>query len=354
MKLVAGHIPSTDADELYHGFLEGQRYLHSLGVSAWQDAIVGAFAGMDDNGPTYARAARSGDLTATVVGALWWSRSRGAEQLDDLLQRRAELSHGRFAATAVKIMQDGVAENGTAALLAPYLDRRGHATTNTGTSFVDPTLLKRYIAALDEHGFQVHVHGLGDRGVREALDAFEGTNPQRRHHIAHLQIVSPDDITRFARLGIAANIQALWACLDEQMVELTLPFLGAERARQQYPFGDLHRAGTHLAAGSDWPVSTPDPLAAIHVAVNRTAYGESGRAGNEPFLPEQALDLATAFRAYTSGSSWVNHRDDAGIIAPGRAADLVVLDRDPFDDPAEVGAAKIVSTWVDGVPVFEA
>jgi predicted amidohydrolase YtcJ len=139
------------------------------------------------------------------------------------------------------------------------------------------------------------------------------------------------------------------------MIELTLPFLGLERSRWQYPFGDLQRAGARLVAGSDWPVSTPDPLAAIHVAVNRTAYGEDGRAGHEPFLPEQALPLETAFAAYTSGSAWVNHRDDAGVLAPGAVADLAVLDRDPFTAPtAEVGTARVVSTWVDGVPVFEA
>jgi predicted amidohydrolase YtcJ len=108
-------------------------------------------------------------------------------------------------------------------------------------------------------------------------------------------------------------------------------------------------------AGSDWPVTTPDPLAAIHVAVNRTAYGEEGPAGEVPFLPEQALTLETAFAAYTSGSAWVNHRDDAGVLAPGSVADLVALDRDPFaGPPGEVGAASVVSTWVDGVPVFEA
>ena len=135
---------------------------------------------------------------------------------------------------------------------------------------------------------------------------------------------------RFAELGVAANMQSLWACLDDQMAELTLPFIGEERGRWQYPFGDLHRAGVRLVAGSDWPVSTPNPLEAIHVAVNRWAYGEEGPAGSEPFLPEQALDLETAFAAYTSGSAWVNHRDDAGTLAPGQVADLVVLDRDPF------------------------
>ncbi len=168
-------------------------------------------------------------------------------------------------------------------------------------------------------------------------------------------MVHPDDVPRFAALGVAANLQALWACLDDQMVELTLPFLGEERSRWQYPFGDLHRAGARLAAGTDWPVSTPDPLQAIHVAVNRWAHGEDGRAGSEAFLPEQALSLEVAFSAYTAGSAWANHRHEAGRLAPGMVADLVVLDRDPFAAPAsEIGATRVVSTWIDGAPVVTA
>jgi predicted amidohydrolase YtcJ len=348
MRLVAEHLPPTSESELTAGLLEGQRYLHSLGVTAWQDAIVGAYSGMDDNGPAYAAAARDGSLTARVVGALWWYRNQGLEQIDELLRRREELSTGRFSATAVKFMQDGVMENGTAALVEPYLDRCGHTTTNAGISFVEPGRLREAVHALDSHGFQVHVHGLGDRGVREALDAFEGTDPAHRHHIAHLQLVHPDDVPRFGELGVSANIQALWAVLDDQMVDLTLPFLGGDRADRQYPFGDLHRAGARLVAGSDWPVSTPDPLAAIHVAVNRTAYGDEGPAGTDPFLPDQALDIETAFAAYTSGSAWINHLDTAGRVAPGYDADLVVLDRDPFQDPTTIGATKVVSTWIAG------
>ncbi len=265
-----------------------------------------------------------------------------------------ELSTGRFAATAVKVMQDGVVENGTAALVDPYVDRCGDPTTNSGTSFVEPADLRRAIQTLDSQGFQVHVHGLGDRGVREALDAFEGTDAAHRHHIAHLQLVHPDDVPRFGRLGVSANIQALWACLDDQMVDLTIPFLGPDRADRQYPFGDLHRAGARLVAGSDWPVSTPDPLAALHVAVHRTAYGAPGRAGSEPFLPAQALDIETAFAAYTSGSAWINHLDRAGRVAPGYDADLVVLDGDPFQDPSTIGATRVVSTWVGGEQVYSA
>ena len=354
MHLVAQLLPATSEEERYAALLAGQHYLHSLGVTGWQDAIVGAYAGMDDVGPTYRAAARRGDLTADVVGALWWDRDFGVGQIPSLVERRADYSHGRFRATSVKVMQDGVAENGTAALTTPYLDRCGHPTANSGHSFVDPAVLREAVAGLDAVGFQVHVHGIGDRGVREALDAFEGSAPERRHHIAHLQLVHPDDVPRFGRLGVAANVQALWACLDDQMVDLTIPFLGADRVSWQYPFGGLHRSGARLAAGSDWPVSTPDPLQAIHVAVNRWAYGETGRAGSEPFLAEQAIDLETAFAAYTSGSAWVNHRDDAGTVAPGQVADLVILDRDVFAGPAgEIGAARVLSTWVAGTAVFE-
>lgn len=353
MGLLADVLPVADEAQLYAAFLEGQRHLHALGITSWQDAIVGAYSGMRDPGPTYARAAAVGDLTGTVVGALWWDRDRGSEQIPELVAKRQAWTGGRFSATAVKIMQDGVAENGTAALIEPYLDRCGHATGNAGLSFVPPDELRRHVRALDAHGFQVHVHGLGDRGVREALDAFEGTDPARRHHIAHLQLVHPDDVARFGRLGVAANVQALWACLDDQMTELTIPFLGPERAARQYPFADLHAAGARLVAGSDWPVSTPDPLAAIHTAVHRTSYGEPAPAGTEPFLPEQALAIEVAFAAYTSGSAWVNHRDDAGTVTTGAVADLVVLDRDPFQEPQEIGAARVRSTWIDGECVYE-
>jgi predicted amidohydrolase YtcJ len=357
MAVVSRHCPPTTDDENYRGLLEGQRHLHALGVTAWQDAILGAYAGADDASPTYLRAATSGDLTGTVVGALWWDRDRGEEQVPELVERRRRFTHGRLRATSVKIMQDGVAENGTAAMSEPYLDRCGHASDNRGHSFVEAGALRNAVHRLDREGFQVHVHCIGDRAVRETLDAFEGLDPTRdlRHHIAHLQLIRPEDVPRFATLGVAANMQALWACLDDQMTDLTIPFLGPERSRWQYPFGDLARAGAPLACGSDWPVSTPDPLAAIHVAVNRWAYGEEGPAGSEPFLPEQALTVEAAFAAYTAGSSRVNHRDDAGVLRAGAVADLAVLDRDPFAGPAaEIAAARVVSTWVDGRPVFEA
>jgi predicted amidohydrolase YtcJ len=357
--LVARHLPDIPASGYAAGLVEGQRYLFSLGVTAWQDAIVGAYPGMADTGSTYEDAIASGDLVADVVGALWWERERGVEQVEELVQRRKAQTAGRYRATSVKIMQDGVCENFTAAMLSPYLDGHGHQTDNAGHSFVDAEELKQAVVALAAEGFQVHVHCIGDRGTREALDAFAaardaGHSADLRHHIAHIQVIHPDDVPRFAELGVAANAQALWATHEPQMDELTIPFLGDERSTWQYPFGALHRAGARLVMGSDWPVSSPDPILAIHTAVNRTAYDDP----REPFLPEQAVDLTTAFAAYTSGSAWVNGRDrtdGAGVLAPGNAADLAVFDRDPFAGPAEeIGAARVVSSWVSGRRVFEA
>ncbi|MFD7946124.1 amidohydrolase family protein, partial [Streptomyces sp. NPDC059744] len=168
MDLVAQHTPrSTPADRLT-ALLRAQRLLHSFGITAWQDAIVGVYGSMDDASDAYLTAARDGSLTARVVGALWWERERGAEQIPELVARREELTGGRFRAGSVKIMQDGVAETGTAALLTPYLDACGCATTNSGTSFDDPVEMRRYVTELDALGFQTHFHPLSDSAVRES------------------------------------------------------------------------------------------------------------------------------------------------------------------------------------------
>ncbi|WP_066950941.1 amidohydrolase [Microtetraspora fusca] len=342
--LVGRHVPEPTADMMLRALQAGQRRLHTAGVTAWQDAMVDPKVQR-----AYVAAAESGLLTARVVGALWWDRDRGEEQIPELLARRGEA--GRFRATSVKIMQDGVAENFTAAMTSSYLDGCGCRTGNRGISFVAPEALRGYVTRLDAEGFQVHVHAVGDRAAREALDAFEaaratnGAN-DHRHHIAHLQVVHPDDVPRFAALGVTANMQPLWAAHEPQMDELTIPFLGPERAAWQYPFGDLARAGASLAAGSDWPVSSPDPLLGIHVAVNRWLPGERA----EAFLPEQRLSLTAALAAYTIGTARVNHLDTGtGTIEKGKLADLVVTDRDPYAIPAgELAETSVLATYVEG------
>jgi predicted amidohydrolase YtcJ len=366
--LVGRLVPEPSLEERVAGLLLAQRHLHERGITAWQDAIVGSYLGSLDPLDAYLAVAASGQLTARVRGALWWDRTRGAEQLPDILTRR-ELSNrgqdqaGRFRAGTVKIMQDGVAENFTAAMIDPYLDPTGchaHDGANTGLSYVDPEALGEYVTTLDAAGFQVHLHAIGDRAVRESLDAIAAARAANgdaghRHHIAHLQVVHPDDVPRFAQLGVTANMQALWAAHEPQMDELTIPFIGPERTARQYVFRDLLAAGARLAAGSDWSVSSANPLRAVHVAVNRTLQGATG-AEAEPFLPGQRLDLAEALAAYTLGSAYVNHLDDeTGTIEPGKLADLVVLDRDPFDGPAaRIGDTGVVATVVQGEAVFRA
>lgn len=348
--------PATQADRVA-ALLHAQRHLHALGITAWQDALVGDFLGMDNPAQAYLAAARDGSLTARVVGALWWDRERGSEQIPELAERREALSHGRFRATSVKLMLDGVAETGTAALVDPYLDKCGCATANRGTSFIDPEQLPKYVTELDALGFQCHFHALGDRAVRDALDAIEAARAANgpsdtRPHLAHLQVIQPADVPRFARLGAIANIQPLWAAHEPQMDELTIPFLGPERAAWQYPFGALLRSGARLAAGSDWPVSSPDPLHGVHVAVNRVTPDADDA---QVFLPGERIGLAEALTAYTAGSAYVNHLDDTGEVRAGALADLVVLDRDPFDGPAEaIAQTRVARTYVGGAQVYAA
>ncbi len=258
-------------------------------------------------------------------------------------------------------MQDGVAENFTAAMLEPYLDHDGCATAQLRPQLRRPGRAARpRDRSSTRAGFQVHFHALGDRAVREALDAVEAARAANgpsdgRHHLAHLQVVHPDDLPRFAELGAVANIQPLWAAHEPQMDELTIPFLGERpRRRWQYPFGDLLRAGARLAAGSDWSVSSPNPLEGIHVAVNRVAPGLRTERAAVP--AQQRSRSPTRSPPTPPGSAYVNHLDDAtGRIEVGYLADLVVLDRDSFaGPPEEIADASVVATYVEGERVYSA
>ena len=352
VELVRQVLPAVTVEDLANGLRLAQAYLHRLGITAWQDAWVTA-----DDLAAYRLVAERGILTGRAIACHWWDRELGGEQIDDLIERRRTGSVGRLRSSTVKIMQDGVAENYTAAMLQPYLDGHGGATDNRGISFVDPGLLKGYVTRLDAAGFQVHFHALGDRAVREALDAIEAARlangpSDGRHHLAHLQVVDPADVPRFADLDVTATIQPLWACRDRQMVDLTLPFLPPGRAALQYPFRSLHAAAARLAGGSDWSVSTPDVMAEVEVAVNRTSPEDRD---GEPLSRDQALDLTTALAAFTNGSAWVNHLDrEAGSIEAGKLADLVVLDRDITRmDPRRLGDSRVLLTLIEGEPVHE-
>jgi predicted amidohydrolase YtcJ len=360
MRLVAEHVPAATPEELRQGLAAALRYLHAKGIAFYQDACVGAAGelGIPDTFGTYRDAAADGTLTASVTGALWWDRHRGLEQVEGLLARREQARAGWFRATSVKLMLDGVCETFTAAMSAPYLDAHGHPTDHRGNFFIDPEELKAIARRLSAEEFQLHFHALGDGAVTAGLDAIAalpaGRRAAGRHHLAHLQFITPGDMDRFRALGAVANFQPLWACSDPQMEELTIPFVGPERASWQYQIGGLARRGTRLAFGSDWPVSSGDPLQEMHVAVNRVLSRTLGRPGTpeceDPFLPDQAVTLQVALKAFTEGVAYVNHSEDVtGRLQPGMRADVVVLDQDLFAIPAaDIGNTSAALTVANG------
>ncbi len=354
MDLVTRLMPDDTPAELEEALRLGQAHLHGFGITAWQDAIIEPHA----EEHAYVALASRGELTARVVGAMWWERSRGEEQIEEFVERRRSTSIGRYQATSVKLMMDGVLENFTGAMLEPYGDGRGGTTANRGLLQIDPDGLATSVPKLDALGFQPHFHAIGDRAVRASLDAVEAARrangpSDTRPHIAHIQVIHPDDIMRFRQLDVAANAQPLWAAHDDQLDILTIPFLG-DRWTWQYPFRSLRAAGAVLAIGSDWSVSSPNPLWEMHIAVERKAPA-SYAGERDVLLPEERLDLIDALAAVTSGSAYVNHLDDeTGTLEVGKLADIAVLDRDLFDRGAGViGDTRVVATFIEGVPVFE-
>ncbi|HEX6262699.1 MAG TPA: amidohydrolase [Actinomycetota bacterium] len=334
VRLVADLLPEPSGREWEEAILAGQGHLLALGVTAWQDVNV-----FPEWVEAYRRLADDGRLIGRATIGMHWDPARGLEQIAELVQRRG--SSGRLRVETVKLFQDGIVENGSASMLEPYT-----GSESRGVSNFEPEELNEIVSALDAEGFQVHVHAIGDRAVREALDAFEVARVANgvrdaRHTIAHIQVVHPDDVPRFAELDVIPNGQPYWACLEPQMVELTLPVLGPERSARQYPFGSLLRTGARLAFGSDWTVSTADPLAEMAVAVTRQPPDEPEA---EVLLPEERLTPGEAIEAFTIGSARVNRLEDVtAAVEPGRLADLVVVDRDILEPGSMEGASAAVT-----------
>jgi hypothetical protein len=217
---------------------------------------------------------------------------------------------------------------------------------------VEPEALKTAVTALDAEGFQVHFHAIGDAAIRQSLDAVEAAlrangNLGHRHHISHLELIDPADVPRFRKLGVVANFQPLWALADSYINDLTVPFIGPERARWLYPIGSVHRSGGMIAFGSDWSVSTANPFHEIEVAVTR--MGASGET-TEPLLPDERIDLPLALAAFTINAAYVNTSErDTGSVEAGKYADLIVLDRNLFDiRPQEISDTSVLMTMLEG------
>ncbi len=320
---------------------------HRLGITSCQDALVDP-----EWQAAYEELARAGELGLRVRGALQWDVGRGEAQVAELVERRRSGTVGRLACGNAKFFHDGVVENRTAAMLDPYLDAEGRPTDEYGIDMYDRADLERFVRMCDAEGFGVHIHTIGDRAVRESLDALEAAlraNGRRdaRHQLAHVQFAHPDDLPRFRALGVIANVTPLWARLEAYVAELTLPFVSERAGSGMYPFGSIVRAGGALAFGSDWSVSTPDPRQQLATAVaRRDPLGSAG----EPLLPEERVDLGTAIAAHTIGAAHACSLDDVtGSIEPGKLADLVVLDRDLFTlSPADYLGVRVLATLLEG------
>jgi len=259
-------------------------------------------------------------------------------------------------ADAVKIFADGVIEypSQTAALIAPYLDRAGHPTGNRGPTYFTQDQLDRIVSGADAAGFTVHVHAIGDRAVRSALDAFANARQHNgmldnRDQIAHLELVDPADFSRFRELGVIANFQLLWAERDSYISKATLPYIGPERSRYLYPARSLRDAGALIVGGSDWGVSSFNPFAAMEHAVTRREAR-----GREALLPEQSIGLQDIVDAYTINAAYaLKGEHTTGSLEQGKRADFIVLDRDIFAiDPFDLHDTRILATYLDGREVY--
>ena len=344
--LVEDLIPPPDLETKTAALQYAVNMLNEYGITSIQDAktyrnFLDGYRALDDRG----------ELTLRVVAANYWDTSKGMEQLEQMRRVRETYTGGNFRATSVKIWLDGVMENYTAAMLEPFLvdgDPRG-------ILMMEPEDLKETVIALDADGFQVHIHGLGDRAVRESLDAFEAAREtngvtDNRHHIAHLQVVQPEDIPRFRRLGVAANFTAYWAYADEYITELTLPYIKPETVRWMYPIGSLQRDGAVVVSGSDWSVSSANPFLQMETAITRTdPLSDEG----EAFIPEERVSLADVIPMLTINAAWVNHSEnEAGSIEVGKYADLAVLDQNLFDiDVYDISKTQVLLTLFGGEAV---
>lgn len=349
-ELVEQVAPQPTQAERIDALAAAMRMVAESGITWVQEA---ALAPPDVS--VYLTAADRGFLTARVNLALVASPRRWRNQLDEFRTARdaAVLSGTDLVRVGtVKFFADGVIESGTGALLEPYAD----APHSCGLLNWEPGELAEAMAAFDALGFQSHIHAIGDAGVRIALDAVEHVTTvngerDRRPVIAHTQLVHPQDLPRFAALGVIANFEPLWAQLDPIMVDLTLPRLGEPRNSWQYPMRTLQETGARLSFGSDWPVTSVRPLAGLAVAISRQT-----RTGDPPqgWLPEQRLSFDTALSAYTAGVAFQGFAEsESGQLTVGRRADLCQLSADISDLPAlEIADVEVLGTWLAGSEVF--
>jgi len=356
MPLIQIFEPTITLKERIEGLAYAQQLFHSFGITGVHDSYVEvsretAYSNME----AYTAFEDKGLLKMHVVAAMLYDPTLPLEPQVELFKKlRQSADRNHVSATAVKILVDGVATSYSAAMLEPYADRLDEGIK--GTPLISRANLIDLVTRLDALDFQIHFHSIGDAATHYSLDALEVAriqNGQRdsRHHLSHIMAWNPTDFDRMANLDAIANFQALWASKGTHYDEITYVRMGEERSKYLYPINSLHKLGVKLAFGSDWYVTSANPLLAIEVAVTRL---EPDGNTTDPLLPAEAIDLATAIRAATLGSAYGNFLNEAtGSIEVGKLADLIVIDTNLFDIPAsDISEARVMMTMFGGEVVF--
>jgi predicted amidohydrolase YtcJ len=307
---------------------------------------VGVIAAIDswcekDMARAYIAAAKTNQLTIAFNLSLLATPTTWSGDIDDFNEIREQCleldNPSQLQANSIKFLLDGALSAGTAHLTQPYLDD----PSSSGIAIWSDDELLNALVAYDAMQYQVHLHAIGDAAVKQALDALEamqGINPpwDRRPVIVHAQLVRNEDLSRFAHLGVIANIQPLWCYLDPMNKELIAPRIGNERNNQQYRLRSMVKAGAMIAFGSDWPVTSHIPMQAISVPVTRTNAADGV---TDPWVIEQALTMDESLSFYTKNAAYQLFRENEfGALEVGKRAAFLVLDSDPALNPA----AKLV------------
>jgi predicted amidohydrolase YtcJ len=249
----------------------------------------------------------------------------------------------------LKLYSDGALGSRGAALLAPYAD--DHA--NTGLLVTPPAEIQRIATAALRRGFQVGVHAIGDRGNRVVLDAYDAAlkavpTADHRFRIEHAQVISPQDIPRFATLGVIPSMQASHQTSDMRWAEVRV---GPDRIKGAYAWRSLLNTGVIIPNGSDFPVEEVNPLISFHSAVSRQDASNWPPGG---WYPDQVMTRSEALKSMTIWPAYAGFQEKLmGSISPGKYADFVILDQDIMTIPAsEILSTRVMSTWIGGKSVY--
>lgn len=346
--LVSKLVPPVSDEERVEGARRAIRLANSFGITSVQDAHA-----QEEYLKAYAQLEKQGELTMRLTAALHTDPGKGSEQVANLVRLRNSYTSDLIKPTSAKIFADGVIESHTAALLDDYSDRPGYK----GILNFTPQAMRDLVLALDKAKFQVHVHAIGDAAIHCALDAFAAARQingvrDSRHQIAHLELIAPGDIVRFRDLNVIANFEPLWAFRDKYISEYTEPLLGAQRSKRLYQIHTVMKTGAVVSAGSDWSVTSLNPLEAIQVGITRRALDDDK---SPPWLMHERVDLTDLLAAYTINGAYANHEESiVGSIEPGKAADFIVLDHNLFAIAAgKIHNTKVLMTYFNGNCVYK-